>query len=76
MQVHEVNLHVVSRSAGFACSTLAAEILTPEPIGPLIFINHFPDWQLTNEYEREVQTVTVARFIENLIGDRNDLMSC
>lgn len=72
MQVHEVNLHVASRSAGFACSTLVAEILTPEPIGPLVFINHFPDWQLTHEYEREVQTVTVARFIENLIDDRND----
>lgn len=37
-----------------------------------MFVNHFPDWQLTHEAEREQQAVLVARFIEQLVADRSD----
>lgn len=66
--VHEVNLHLGPRPAGFACSALVADIRAPEPVGRLVFVNHLPDWQLTHEAERERQTVAVARFIETLVG--------
>jgi endonuclease/exonuclease/phosphatase family metal-dependent hydrolase len=66
--VHEVDLHVGPRPAGFACSALVAELRVPGPIDRLLLVNHLPDWQLTHEAEREQQTVTVARFIEELVG--------
>jgi endonuclease/exonuclease/phosphatase family metal-dependent hydrolase len=69
--VHEVDLHVGPRPAGFACSALVAEVQVPGPVGRVVFVNHLPDWQLTHEAERERQTVTIARFIEDLVaGER------
>ena len=68
--VHEVDLHVAPRPAGFACSALVVEVQAPEPIGRVLFANHLPDWQLTHEAERELQTLTLARFLEELVGER------
>ncbi|MFL5626831.1 MAG: endonuclease/exonuclease/phosphatase family protein [Ktedonobacteraceae bacterium] len=62
--VREVDLNVTSRTRDFACTTLVAEILAPHPVGPLLFVNHLPNWQLNFEYERELQAVTAARFLE------------
>jgi hypothetical protein len=62
--VGEVDLDVTPRTADSACGTLIAEVLAPEPVGQLLFINHLPNWQLTFEHERELQTVIVARAIE------------
>lgn len=69
--VHEVDLHVTPRTAGFAATTLVAEVLAPEPLGPLLFANHVPNWQLNFECERELQAVAAARFIEDLRGERH-----
>ena len=63
-EVRELDLNVSPRTAGFPCSTLVAEIHAPAPIGPLLFVNHFPNWQLDAEYERELQAVATARFLE------------
>src|SRR5690242_10306586 len=63
-EVHEVDLKVTPRTADFACTTLVAKVFAPDPIGPLLFVNHFPNWQLNFEYERELQAVAAARFIE------------
>ena len=52
-EVWEPDLNVTSRTADFACGTLIAEVFAPEPIGPLLFVNHLPNWQLTFEHERE-----------------------
>ncbi|WP_238332468.1 endonuclease/exonuclease/phosphatase family protein [Kribbella jejuensis] len=65
--VHEIDLQLGPRPAGFACSALVTEIAAPT--GRMVFVNHLPDWQLTHEAERERQTVAVARFIEDLAGD-------
>jgi len=67
--VHQVDLHLGPRPAGFACSALLIEVVVPEQVERLVFVNHLPDWQLTHEAERERQTVAVARFIEDLVGD-------
>jgi endonuclease/exonuclease/phosphatase family metal-dependent hydrolase len=69
--VHELDLQVSARTADFACTALVAEILSPDPIGPLIFVNHMPNWQSDFELEREQQAVPTARFVEELVGHRN-----
>jgi endonuclease/exonuclease/phosphatase family metal-dependent hydrolase len=68
-EVQEVDLNVNPRTAGFPCTTLVAEVVAPDPIGPLLFVNHFPNWQLNCEYERELQAVAAAQFVEERIGE-------
>jgi endonuclease/exonuclease/phosphatase family metal-dependent hydrolase len=68
-EVQELDLNVNPRTAGFPCTTLVAEVIAPDPIGPLLFVNHFPNWQLNCEYERELQAVAAARFVEERIGE-------
>jgi endonuclease/exonuclease/phosphatase family metal-dependent hydrolase len=66
VDVRELDLHLTSRTADFACGALLAQIQAPAPIGPVLFVNHFPNWQLALEYERELQAVMAARAIEDL----------
>jgi endonuclease/exonuclease/phosphatase family metal-dependent hydrolase len=68
---HEVDLHVTPRTAGFACTTLVAEVQAPEPLGPLLFADHVPNWQLNFERERELQAVAAVRFIEDHLEERH-----
>jgi endonuclease/exonuclease/phosphatase family metal-dependent hydrolase len=56
------------RTDGFPCTALIAEIITPEAIGSLLFVNHFPNWQLNFEHERELQAVKVLRLVEEQVG--------
>ncbi len=70
-EVREVDLNVTPRTADFPCTAIVAEILAPEPIGPLMFVNHPPSYQLGFEYERELQTVAAARFVEEFVGERS-----
>jgi endonuclease/exonuclease/phosphatase family metal-dependent hydrolase len=72
-EVWEPDLNVTPRTADFACGTLIAEVLAPEPVGPLLFVNHLPNWQLTFEHERELQTVIAARTIEEIARGRDGL---
>jgi endonuclease/exonuclease/phosphatase family metal-dependent hydrolase len=69
--VHEIDLQLSARTADFACTALVAELLVPSPVGPLIFVNHCPNWQSDFEFEREQQAVPTARFVEELVGERN-----
>ena len=68
--VREVDLDISPRTGDFAHTTLIVEVLAPEPIGPLLFVNHLPSWQLTFEHERELQAVVAARAIEELLDGR------
>jgi len=70
VQVQEVDLHLTPRTAGFPCVTLLAEVAVPAPVGPLLFVNSLPNFQLDYELERELQAVTTARFVEELVGER------
>jgi endonuclease/exonuclease/phosphatase family metal-dependent hydrolase len=70
-QVREVDLRVTSRTQGeFPCVALLAEVAAPEPVGPLLFANHNPNFGLDFERERELQAVTAARAIEELVARR------
>ncbi len=70
-EVLEVDLNVTPRTVGFPCTTLVVEVIAPDPVGQLLFVNHFPNWQLNFEHEREMQAVAAARFVEERIGQSN-----
>jgi hypothetical protein len=70
-EVQEVDLNVTSRTAGFPCTALVATVGAPDPIGSLLFVNHFPNWQLNFEHERELQAIATARFVEERVGQSN-----
>jgi endonuclease/exonuclease/phosphatase family metal-dependent hydrolase len=63
-EVQEVEMNLTPRTAGFPCTTLVAEVLAPAPLGSFLFVNHFPNFQLSFEHERELQAVAAARFVE------------
>jgi len=69
-EVHEVDLRVTARTADFQGTTLLAEILAPDTIGPLLFVAANPSWQMGFERERELQAVAAARLVEQLVGGR------
>ena len=70
-EVWEPDLNVTPRTEDFACGAVIAEVFVPEPVGPLLFVNHLPNWQLTFEHERELQTAIVGRTIEEIAEERD-----
>jgi endonuclease/exonuclease/phosphatase family metal-dependent hydrolase len=68
-EVRELDLHLTPSTAGFACGTLAAEVRAPEPFGPLLFAFHNPSWKLHQAYERELQAVAAAKFLDDFAAD-------
>lgn len=62
-EVRELDLSVTDRTGDFACTALAVVVEAPAPVGPVLVVNHFPDYQLDHERERELQAVVVARFL-------------
>jgi endonuclease/exonuclease/phosphatase family metal-dependent hydrolase len=70
--VREVDLQVTGRTASMVwAAALVAEILAPPPLGPLLFVHHKPNWQYGYERERELQAVACARYVEELVADRD-----
>jgi endonuclease/exonuclease/phosphatase family metal-dependent hydrolase len=69
--VAEVDLNVTPRTDDFACTTLMAEVRAPDPIGPVLFVDHVPNWQLDYERERELQAVAAARAVEDRVSGRD-----
>ena len=68
--VHEVDLQLTPSTKGFLSVALVAEIEVPPPIGPLLFVNHKPNFELHLEHERGLQAVATASFIERLVAER------
>lgn len=65
--VHELDLGVTPRCAGFPAGTLVVEVEAPHPVGSFLFVNHFPHWQLNFERERELQSLVAASFVEERV---------
>jgi endonuclease/exonuclease/phosphatase family metal-dependent hydrolase len=65
-EVLEFDLNVTERTGDFACTALVTEVLAP--FGRVWVANHFPDYQVDHERERCLQTVLVARRLEELPG--------
>jgi endonuclease/exonuclease/phosphatase family metal-dependent hydrolase len=68
--VHQIDLGVTDRvdPTDFVGRATAAEFDTAT--GPVLFVNHKPNWQLPLERERELQAVRTARAIEDLVAGR------
>ena len=69
-RVDEVGLQLTPRTADFPAIAIIAEIAAPEPLGPLLFVNHLPSWKPELELERELQTVAAAVRVEELVHER------
>ena len=68
--VHEVDLQVTPRTAGSLPVAMVAEVQAPPPIGPLLFVNHKPNFELALEHERGLQAVATAAHLERLVAGR------
>lgn len=66
--VHEVDLHLTTRTGDYSCGAVIADI--SGPIGPLLVVSHGPSWAWWAEYERELQALAVVRRIEELLAQR------
>ncbi|HST85835.1 MAG TPA: endonuclease/exonuclease/phosphatase family protein [Kineosporiaceae bacterium] len=69
--VQEVDLRVTDRVDLPWCAAVLAEIVVPEPVGPLLFVHHKPSYQVGFGYERELQAVATARFVEDRLAGRD-----
>lgn len=65
--LRELDLKVTERCEGFSSTAMIAEIDGPPAIGQFLLVNHFPQWQVDYEYERELQAVVVARAVEAML---------
>ncbi len=54
-------------------TAVAAEVLVPPPLGPLLAVHHRGTYELQLEHVREQQVLATARFVEDLVADRPDL---
>jgi endonuclease/exonuclease/phosphatase family metal-dependent hydrolase len=66
----EPDLNLTPRTTDFPCTSLIAGIAVPPPIGPVLLVNHFPDYQVHHELERERQTAHVASAVEDLVASQ------
>lgn len=72
-EIHEHSLGVTDRAAVFPWSAVVvAEVRAPQPLGTLHIAHHKPVFQFDYEHERELQAVEAARFIEDVLDDRDD----
>jgi endonuclease/exonuclease/phosphatase family metal-dependent hydrolase len=69
-EVREIDHERTPRMRDFPVGTLLAEVKAPRAVGPLLFVNHLPAWELAHELERERQTVAAARLIEEIVSER------
>jgi hypothetical protein len=49
---------------------LVAEVQAPPPIGPLLFVNLKPNFELALERERGLRAVITASLLERLVSGR------
>jgi endonuclease/exonuclease/phosphatase family metal-dependent hydrolase len=54
-------------------TAIAVEVLAPHPFGPLLAVHHRGTYHLQLEHVREKQALLVARFVEDLVSDWNDV---
>ncbi len=66
----ELDLRLTSRTADLPYAALVAEVLAPEPIGPLLVVNQRTAFPFGGELDRETQAVATARFVEGLVSER------
>jgi len=70
--VDELAFQVAARPGDpFPAGALLTEVAVPPPIGPVLFVNYLPSWQVDEEVERERQAPVLERRIRELIAGRD-----
>jgi endonuclease/exonuclease/phosphatase family metal-dependent hydrolase len=64
-EVRDMDHHITDRVGRHLLTV--AEIRTPEPVGPLLFV-HPSAYQMPFELERQLEALTTARIVEDLVG--------
>jgi endonuclease/exonuclease/phosphatase family metal-dependent hydrolase len=65
---HEIKVPMADRTAGFLSSSLVAKIDIPQPIGPVLLVNHATAFELTREADRERQATVIADYLEQHVA--------
>jgi len=69
--VDELEFHVAARPDDpFPAGALLPEIAVPPPIGPALFVDYLPSWQVDEEVERERQAPILERRVREVIAGR------
>jgi len=68
LDVQELRLEGSEPDDGFPCTTLIATVDPPELDDVVRFVNYFPSWAPSQEFERERQAVRVAQQLASLTG--------
>lgn len=70
-EVHESELPSTDRPAPreFVARGTVAEMAGPA--GAFLFVNHKPSWRPAYEHERELESVAMADFIDEVVSDRD-----
>ncbi|MCT2583803.1 endonuclease/exonuclease/phosphatase family protein [Actinophytocola gossypii] len=63
----EIDLRVGARTVDFPAGALVVDVRWDRAEEPLLLVNHKPSWPTNVEYEREVQAVRTARFVEEIV---------
>jgi len=66
----EVEVPMGNGTTELLSSTLVARIDVPQPVGPVMFVNHATAFELTREVDRERQAVVVAEYLEREVAAR------
>ncbi|MDA1143312.1 MAG: endonuclease/exonuclease/phosphatase family protein [Planctomycetota bacterium] len=62
--VEMISLQVTPQAKNYPYAAIAVRVNAPEPVGPILFVNSKPSWELNREYERELQAVELAKLLE------------
>jgi endonuclease/exonuclease/phosphatase family metal-dependent hydrolase len=65
-EVRDMDHHITDRVGRHLLTV--AEIRTPEPVGPLLFVHPSASYQMPFELERQLEALTTARIVEDLVG--------
>lgn len=71
--ITEIDLRTSGRSAEALPWSAALVVELDTPVGPMVVTHHKPSWPFPFELEREEQAVLVAGFLEDHVGDRDDV---
>jgi endonuclease/exonuclease/phosphatase family metal-dependent hydrolase len=72
-EIQEQRLGVTDRAAAFPWSAVVvAAVQAPQPFGTLRIAHHKPVFQFDYEYERELQAVEAARFIDDVLDGHEE----
>lgn len=69
-QIGEIDLRITPRVTLPWSAAVIAEVEFPSPLGPVVVAHHKPTYEVGYGRERELQAVTCARALDDVVGGR------